>query len=440
MIASAYRAPRGLVAVLAALVALGALAFVVGAAGAHPERAWAAYLTNLVYFFSVALGGILLWAIQRIIGARWGRPVARVHQAFSAFLPVGFLLLVVFVFLGAEHLYPWIHEPIEAKAAWLDLGFWRLRDIAVAAVLAGLGIGYMRLVLRPDLPGGAAGASDLVRRHDRLVRLSVIFTLLYALGMSILAWDLLMSLDPHWYSTMFPVIVFWGGLLGAIAWTILLAAAFGRALGVRAYMSDTTWHDLGKLLFAFGIFWAYINYSQLLVIWYGNLPEETGWLWERVQGPWRPVVVATVLCVWFVPFVGLLTRATKKHPPSLALFAALVGIGLWLERFYIVYPSVLKHALQGGHTAGQARLLESGLAFAAAPPPQGAAGASSTAFVGQAADAVHYPPLVFGLTEIGVTLGFTALFLLCFLVFAGRYPMVSGHDFLSMPDREDGHH
>jgi hypothetical protein len=418
---AAYRLPRRVLYVLAAFVAIGLVTFSVGAAGAHPERAWSAFLMNLVYFFGLGLGGILLSAIQRIVGARWGLPVIRVQEALGAWLPIGLVLLIVFVFFGAPHLYPWIHEPIPAKAAWLDLGFMRARDIAVGVVLVGLAWVFTRTVLAPDLPGSAAGASDLVRRRGRLSTLSVVFVLCYAFGMTVLAWDLLMSLDPHWYSTMFPVILFWGPILNAVAWTILLTVLAGDRLGVGQYVGRATWHDLGKLLFAFGVFWAYINFAQLLVIWYGNLPEETGWLWERVSGPWRPVSVAVALCVWFVPFIGLLTRATKLNPRTLAIFAAIVAFGLWLERFYIVYPSVLKHA--GGHGAGAAHAAETG-----------AAGASSAAMVGQVAEAAHYVPVTFGLTEVGVTLGFLGLFLLAFFWFAGRYPIVAVRDYLAVRD------
>lgn len=408
------RLPKGALFLFAAFVAIGAVTFV-AAAGAHPERAWSAYLVNLVYFFGLSLGGIVISAIQRIVGARWGGPVLRVHEAFSAFQPIGFVLLVLLLLFGVHHLYPWIEHPIPAKAAWLSLGFMRARDIVVALVLMGLSWLFMRAVLAPDRPGAHASAADLARRKDRLARLSVVFCLVYATGMSILAWDLLMSLDPHWYSTMFPVIVFWGPLLNTIAWTILLTTAVGASLGVRQHVTWPAWHDLGKLLFAFGIFWAYINFAQLLVIWYGNLPEETGWLWERVTGPWRPVTVLTALLVWFVPFCGLLTRATKKNPVTLSLFAVLVMTGLWLERFFIVYPTVLKHAAEG----------EPGAAHAASTAM------SSTAAAGQMGQ-LHYPPFAFGFTEIGVTLGFLGLFLLAFFWFAGRYPMVSQRDYLDV--------
>lgn len=415
------RLPKPALYLFAAFVALGVVVFVAGAASASPERAWAAYLVNLVYFFGLSLGGIVVSAMQRIVGARWGGPVLRVHEAFSAFQPIGLVLLVLLLLFGVHHLYPWIEHPIPAKAAWLNLPFMRARDIVVAVVLVGLSWAFMRAVLAPDLPGAHPSAADLERRRDRLSRLSVVFCLAYAIGMSILAWDLLMSLDPHWYSTMFPVIVFWGPLLNTIAWTILLTAAVGVRFGVRSHVSWPTWHDLGKLLFAFGIFWAYINFAQLLVIWYGNLPEETSWLYERITGPWRPVTVASAFLVWFIPFCGLLTRATKKNPATLSIFAVLVLTGLWLERFFIVYPSVLKHA--GGGEAGAAHA---------------ASAATSGAAAGAAAQ-VQFPPFVFGLTEIGVTLGFLGLFLLCVFWFASRYPMVSQRDYLDLKG-QGGHH
>lgn len=404
-------------AVLAAFVAIGVVSFAAAAQGSHPERAWAAFLVNFMYFFGLAQAGIVFSAIQRIVYARWGGPIVRVHEAFGAYLPVAFVLLLVLLFGGVGVLYPWVHEDLPGKAAWLNVPFMRARDVVVVLVLLALSWAYLRLVLQPDLAAAAPAAADLAARRHRLSRLSPIICLLYAAGMAVLAWDLLMSLEPHWYSTMFPVIVFWGGLLNAVAWTILLTVLAGERLGVREHVSVRTWHDLGKLLFAFGVFWAYINYGQLLVIWYGNLPEETGWLWERVAGPWRPVSVAVALLVWFVPFTGLLTRATKTNPRTLVVFATLVAAGLWLERFMMVYPSVLKHA---------AGALGDGTAHAA------------TAAAGGAQGAAHVIPVVFGFTEVGVTLGFLGLFLLAFFWFAGRFPMVAVRDFLDARGQE-GH-
>ncbi len=182
-------------------------------------------------------------------------------------------------------------------------------------------------------------------------------------------------------------------MLGSVAAVAWLSVVFGRRLGVREHVTPATLHDLGKLIFAFSIFWAYINYAQLLVIWYGNLPEETGWMWQRVAGTWRPVAVAVALCCWVVPFSGLLTRATKKNPTTLAIFATIVLFGLWLERYLIVYPSVLHEA--------------TGIPFA--------------------------------FTEIGISLGFLGLFLLSFFWFMSRYPSVAVQDYLAVRGA-GGHH
>ncbi len=386
------RVPRPMLGVLALFVLIGAVTFVAGLAGAHPERAWAAYLVNFVFFFSIAQAGVVFSAIQRIVGARWGGPVIRLAEGFGAFLPVAFVAFLILL-AGTDRLYVWIHEPIPTKAAWLNLPFMISRDVAVLSALLVLSVVYLRHVLRPDLPGAHPTEASLARRRHVLARLSPILCLAYAIGMSILAWDLVMSLDPHWYSTMFSVIVFWGGLLGAVAALAWISVVFGGYLGVRQHMTPATFHDLGKLIFAFSTFWAYINYSQLLVIWYGNLPEETGWMWERVGGSWRPVAVAVALLVWLVPFTGLLTRATKKHPTTLAIFATIVLAGLWLERYLMVYPSVV-------HSAG-------GIPFA--------------------------------LTEVGISLGFLGLFLLSVFWFASRYPTVAVQDFLARRDAATHH-
>lgn len=379
------RLPRPILGLLALFVVVGAVTFVTSVAGDHPERAWAAYLVNAVFFFTLALGGVVFAAAQRIVYAKWSGPVIRIFEGFGAFLPVGFVAFLLLLLSGTGRLYEWTHEPIPVKAAWLNLPFMISRDVVVLLVLIGLSFAYLRYALAPDLPGARPTDAAVARRRHVLSRLSPVLCLAYALGMSVLAWDLLMSLDPHWYSTMFSVIVFWGGMLGSVAAVAWVGVVFGRQLGVREHMTPATLHDLGKLVFAFSVFWAYINYAQLLVIWYGNLPEETNWMWQRVGGHWRPVAVAVALSCWVVPFTGLLTRATKKNPATLAIFATIVLFGLWLERYLMVYPSVLH----------------------------------------EAAD------IPFAFTEIGISLGFLGLFLLSFFWFMSRYPTVAVQDHLA---------
>jgi hypothetical protein len=179
-------------------------------------------------------------------------------------------------------------------------------------------------------------------------------------------------------SNLFGAFYFMGSLLGALGMLALLTFAVRRPMGIGELVSAKQRHDLAKLVFGFTVFWAYLMWSQFLVIWYGNLPEETYFVFYRLWGPWRSVGVAVFFLVFLIPFIGLLGARPKKFPPALAACVVLSLGGLWLERYLEVVPSI-----NGG--AGPA----------------------------------------LGLTELGVTLLFGGLFLLSFAWFGARYPMVS---------------
>ena len=188
----------------------------------------------------------------------------------------------------------------------------------------------------------------------------------------------MMALQPHWFSNLLGGWYFMGSFLGAHT-CLALMMIYGRShLGISDLVSPKQRHDLGKLCFGFTVFWAYLMWSQFLVIWYGNLPEETGFVFARLWGEWMPVGRAVFLGVFVVPFWGLLFVAAKKTPAILGLFSLVSITSLWLERYLLVLPSVTKE---------------------------------------------HGP--VFGLPELGPTLLMLGLFLFCYANFARRFPMIS---------------
>jgi hypothetical protein len=201
-----------------------------------------------------------------------------------------------------------------------------------------------------------------------------------------------MALQPHWYSNLFGGWYFMGSFLGAHTLLALLMIYGRHEIGIAEFVSPKQRHDLGKLIFGFSVFWAYLMWSQFLVIWYGNMPEETGFVFARLWGAWQPLGW-TVFCGLFViPFIGLLGVAPKKDPVSLGLFATISLGTLWLERYLMVMPSVT-------HQAGP----------------------------------------VFGLPEFGPTALYLGLFLLCYALFARTFPMVSPRLAEITLDKERGH-
>ncbi|MDH3497276.1 MAG: polysulfide reductase NrfD [Gemmatimonadota bacterium] len=384
----------GLMVLGAALAVFGLGLFVLLAMGDDPARAWRMFLVNFVFFTGLAAGAVIFAAAQKITKGVWAGSIIRFAEAGVAFLPVALVLFLV-LFLGREHVFPWIEHPTPSRGKWLTVSWVFWRDLVSLLVVCGVAIAFVWQELKPDVAalrdqatgwrqrlyariagdydGSPAHVAALERRINRL---APILCLLYAYVFSLLAFDLIMSLAPYWYSNLFGAYYFMGSFLTGLTMLGLMMVYWRRRLRLTDLIGRQQFHDLGKLIFALTVFWAYLTYSHVLVIWYGNLPEETAFLFFRMWGEWRPVAVLVLMMVFVVPFWGLIWVRAKITPFTFALFAVISTLGMWLERFLQVEPSF------GGRPA-------------------------------------------VGLPEIGISLGFLGLFLLAYGLFARAFPMVS---------------
>lgn len=360
------RSPRA--SLVSALLVLGGGAAFGFALFRDPQLAWRAYVVNWLYFTSVAAGALVLYSVWVITKARWCWPVRRIALAFAAFLPFSFLLFLPMLGLREDY-FPWIeamgHDPVvQRKAAYLNIPFLLTRNLVGLALLFGVFLYMAYRSLRPDLglanSSGGAGQErgrrswaerltqnwggqehEEVSSHRRLATLAPVAVILYAVVMSVVAFDWAMSLEPHWFSTLFGgwffMGAFWGGV-AATAWTAVYVKRQHPDLG--KLIGSQQLHDLGKLTFAFTVFWAYLFWSQYLVIWYGKLPWEQLWVVKRSEDPWALLSLMTILLCFVIPFAGLLGRKPKMTPWSLRLFTSVILVGLWLERYLMVVPSV----------------------------------------------------------------------------------------------------
>ena len=358
--ASSRPVSRSLKTALLVLFVIGALVFVIGLIAA-PDRIWRAFHTNWLFFASLSFAGVTFVAVQRITTARWSRAVIRFMEAYVAFLPVAFVFLLMTLSFGRGYVFPWTHEayPVPEKATYYNGAFLTIRDIVIFGLMTALGIWYVYTSLRLDVgrieEGGASWAANIRARmrtgfrderreihstHSLQGKLAVFVVLLFAFGWSVLSWDLSMGLSLHFQSTLYSWWFFMGGWLCALTVFALLIMAWNRFLGTAdGLIQETHFHDIGKLCFAFTAFWGYLTFGQYLVIWYGNMGEETFFMNLRLSGVWKAVTVASVVMVFFVPFFGLLSRAAKVYKPTLALFAVTSLVGMWLMRYIEVYPS-----------------------------------------------------------------------------------------------------
>jgi hypothetical protein len=341
------------------LAILGIVVFVVGAATGQ-ERAWTAWHINWLFFTVIASAGVMLSAVQRITTARWSRAVIRLSEANVAFLPVAFFMLLVSVF-GKSHIFHWVHEPPAQaeKALWLDPTFWSIRVAVVFAIITALSLWYVYTAVRLDvgvLPEwGANWAKGLRARmragfgderrelhstHSLQGRMAVFLALVFGFGWVILSWDLSMSVDYHFQSTMYGWQFFMGGWLCNIMLLALLSRAWRNQMGAHHVITESHFHDIGKLAFGFTAFWGYLTFSQLLVIWYGNFAEETHFFRARLIEPWTSLTVAVAVLTFLLPFFGLLGKYPKLFTPTMAFFAATSMLGIWIHRYLEIYPIV----------------------------------------------------------------------------------------------------
>jgi hypothetical protein len=346
-------------AAIGVLIAIGVVALALAAMGAEPARLWQALWFNWLFWSSLSLGMVLFAVALHLSNADWAWSVRRFALAGGAFLPISFVLMLVVLFGGKEYLFHhWLHvtgDPIiTKKSAWLNFPGLAVRDVVAVIVLYGLAIWFMYLNVRPDVYGvdgphrgfydrftsNFRGVKEEAARSWTLMNrlgpvLAILYTLIWGL---IIGVDMGMSLDPHWYSTMFPVTFFWTGFHAGVAATAVGVALLRARARLEDYVTPTQSHDLGKLIFAFAIFWMYLNWGQYIVIWYGLLPHEQEFFVQRFLAPFGPIASAVVILVFVLPFLGLLARPPKMAFGVVAFFGVLILIGDWLERYLIVYP------------------------------------------------------------------------------------------------------
>lgn len=346
------RVSKAWTVVFASLALVGMIAFLLGISGGQAQRAWQAYLINYVFWTGLSFGAVLFVAVLNMSDAMWGRPLKRLAEALGAFLPISFLLFWV-LYLGREQIFPWIRQPIPEKQIWLNAGFMFGRNGVGLFLLSALSLALIYYSVKGDretasrlsetsLPDSVSEPREGVNWRVQRV-LSPIIGILYAFVLSLLAFDLIMSLDPHWYSTLFGAYYFMSSFYTALAALYLLSPLSLQAPGLREYIHRHHLHDLGKLVFAFCLFTGYLFYVQFLVIWYGNLPEETRYIILRVRfTPWEPIAWIVLFLILITPFLGLLRRKSKMNPLAILIISGMILVGMWLERFILVAPSIWK--------------------------------------------------------------------------------------------------
>ncbi len=315
------------------------------------KRLFAGIWINNVFFGGLAIIGVFFFAIQYAAQAGWSAGIKRIPLAFGSWLPIAFLLMVVMFFVAGHDIFHWTHsslyaeeggdEIIKGKAAYF---FWPLEGGAFPIFFVGrmvifFAVWYLffrqlrKLAFQEDIDGGS-------NTWYKMRSVSAFFLVFFAVSSSMAAWDWVMSIDTHWFSTMFGWYNFASWWVAGLALTLFIVIML-KDNGYLSIVNQNHIHDLGKFVFAFSIFWTYVWFSQFMLIYYAHIPEETVYFMERWKGHYAPVFYLNLILNFFLPFLLLMTRDSKRHARILKVVCPIVVFGHWLDFYLMVTPGTL---------------------------------------------------------------------------------------------------
>jgi hypothetical protein len=371
-----FKLSKKTIQVFALMILIGVVALAYGYFGAPSGKRIAAnLLLNSYYFLSMGLIGLFFVTVHAIAESGWHLSVARIGEAMAGFIPLGGVLLLLIFLSGGLHLiYEWTHEEhldalLLKKTPYLNEPFFYIRFVIFVAAWSVLAHFIRKTSIQSDTGG------DL-KYFRRLRTLSAVFIVFYAISSVVSSWDWLMSIDAHWFSTLYGWYVFSGMLASGTALLIIILFVV-KKMGYMEHVNNEHIHDLAKYLFGFSIFWAYLWFSQYMLIWYANIPEETVYFYVRHKD-FNSILYLTLILNFVVPFFLLMARKSKRMFSVLIPVSVIIFAGHWLDLYLLIMP-------------GAVGVEDSGI----------------------------------GLLEVGLTIGFAGLFLLSTFRTLTKAPLVS---------------
>ena len=327
--------------------AVGLLLLAAAALGGYgnPRQFFFSYLVAFLFFLSLSLGGLIFVLIQFATRAGWSVSVRRIAEHSMGTLPLMAVLAIPLAF-GFDHLFTWFDPQVvkddpllEKKVAYLNPGFFYVRSFVYLIGWAALGWWFRRQSIRQD----DGNAVQMTRRLQIASPPAIVW---FAVTITFFAFDWIMSLDPHWYSTIFGVYFFAGSMVSILCLLILLVLLLQRYGLLASIVSEEHLHDLGKLLFGFVVFWAYIAFSQFMLIWYANIPEETLWYAHRLHHGWEYLSFLLAAGHFVLPFFLLISRDAKRNHAVLMTGTVWLLVMHYVDLYWLVMPSYQTEAFR----------------------------------------------------------------------------------------------
>ncbi len=338
------------------LIVIGLAAIIYGAV-ATPERLMPNLLLNAFFFTAVAIAGTVFIAIHYAGHGGWYAAVKRVPEAFTSYLPIGMSLifgLILFDMFSTSEtfkIWEWMNPEFQktdyvynnsGKADWLGNGFYIGRMLLYMAIWLGFSYYLRKLSRQEDVIGG-------IGNHKKSMIFSSIFLVLFGVTSSTSAWDWLMSIDVHWFSTLFGWYVFAGLFVSGMCMITLIVLHLKRQ-GLMPWVNENHVHDLTKLIFGFSVFWTYLWFSQYMLIWYSNIPEEINYFLERFGTNYRYVTLTAFVLNFIFPLIVLMHRYAKRNFGLVTFAACVIMFGHYLDLFQIIMPGTVKDKWAIGFT------------------------------------------------------------------------------------------
>ncbi|MEO8398399.1 MAG: quinol:cytochrome C oxidoreductase [Ignavibacteriaceae bacterium] len=320
---------------------LFAIGLIIGIAGYFIDsfRASYSYLISFMFLVSIGIGSLFLVALEYIAGASWSVPFRRISEFLSSLVPL-LILLVIPLILNMHDLFHWANKEVVAndqilkgKSSYLNVPFFIIRTV----VIFGLWSLFYFLLTKNSRKQDITKDQELTKKN---IIISGVFVPLFAITISIISIDWLMSLEPHWFSTIFGVYFFSGAVLSSLAALTLITVLLNEKGFLHSKINTDHYYSLGTLMFAFTVFWAYIAFSQYMLIWYADLPEETSWFIHRWGGAWTYISIILILVHFVVPFASLLSFNSKTNPARLKFISVWILAAHFLDLYWLIMPSL----------------------------------------------------------------------------------------------------